>query len=110
MDYIFCIAVEEVEAWLLGDEQALLSAYPKAKIQVLRTYVQDSICGTWEVLADAVYPGGSQKLHKEHFSFMEIGKLKAEWARNIGIHMNLSANQSPSFNYFIGEIEKRLAS
>ena len=110
MDYIFCIAVEEVEAWLLGDEQALLSAYPKAKIQVLRTYVQDSICGTWEVLADAVYPGGSQKLHKEHFSFMEISKLKAEWARNIGIHMNLSANQSPSFNYFIGEIEKRLAS
>lgn len=110
VDHVFCIAVEEVEAWLLGDEQALLSAYPKAKIQVLHTYVQDSICGTWEVLADAVYPGGSQKLHKEHFSFMEIGKLKAEWARNIGVHMDLRANQSPSFNYFIGEIEKRLVS
>ena len=51
-----------------------------------------------------------RKLHKEHVSFMEIGKLKAEWARNIGIHMDLKANRSPSFNNFIGEIEKRLAS
>lgn len=110
VDHVFCIAVEEVEAWLLGDERALLAAYPEAKIQILHAYVQDSICGTWEVLADAVYPDGSQKLHKEHVSFMEIGKLKAEWARNIGIHMDLKANRSPSFNNFIGEIEKRLAS
>lgn len=110
VDHVFCIAVEEVEAWLLGDEQALLAAYPKAKIQVIRSYVQDSICGTWETLADAVYPGGSQRLHKEHASYMEIGKLKAEWARNIGIHMDLTANQSPSFQSFIGEIKKRLVS
>ena len=110
VDHMFCIAVEEIEAWLLGDEQALLTAYPKAKVQILRTYVQDSICGTWEFLADVVYPGGRQKLRKEHASFMEIGKLKAAWAGNIGIHMDLKANQSPSFNNFITEIEKRLVS
>lgn len=86
IDHVFCLAVEEIEAWLLGDRHALLSAYPHAKMHVLNTYVQDSICGTWEVLADAVYPGGTSKLSREHASFIEIGKLKAEWAQNIGIH------------------------
>lgn len=28
-DHVFCIAVEEVEAWLLGDKNAVLSAYPR---------------------------------------------------------------------------------
>ena len=59
---LFRIAIEEGEAWLLGDRAAVKAAYPKAKDAVLDNYVQDSICGTWEVLADAVYPGGSQPL------------------------------------------------
>lgn len=110
IDHVFCLAVEEIEAWLLGDRHALLSAYPHAKMHVLNTYVQDSICGTWEVLADAVYPGGTSKLSREHASFIEIGKLKAEWAQNIGIHTDLKSNESPSFNDFIHEIERRLVS
>ena len=110
IDHVFCLAVEEIEAWLLGGRHALLSAYPHAKMHVLNTYVQDSICGTWEVLADAVYPGGTSKLSREHASFIEIGKLKAEWAQNIGIHMDLKSNESPSFNDFIHEIERRLVS
>ena len=110
IDHVFCLAVEEIEAWLLGDRHALLSAYPHAKMHVLNTYVQDSICGTWEVLADAVYPGGTSKLSREHASFIEIGKLKAEWAQNIGIRMDLKSNESPSFNDFIHEIERRLVS
>ena len=110
IDHVFCLAVEEIEAWLLGDRHALLSAYPHAKMYVLNTYVQDSICGTWEVLADAVYPGGTSKLSREHASFIEIGKLKAEWAQNIGIHMDLKSNESPSFNDFIHEIDRRLVS
>ena len=87
-----------------------MSAYPHAKMHVLNTYVQDSICGTWEVLADAVYPGGTSKLSREHASFIEIGKLKAEWAQNKGIHIDLKSNESPSFNDFIHEIERRLVS
>ena len=47
---------------------------------------------------------------REHASFIEIGKLKAEWAQNIGIHMDLKSNESPSFNDFIHEIERRLVS
>ena len=109
LDHVFCIAVEEVEAWLLGDEAAVLAAYPSAKLQLLHTYVQDSICGTWEVLADVVYPGGVSKLKKDCPTYIEIGKYKSEWARNIGIHMDIAHNNSPSFNHFITEINKRLS-
>jgi hypothetical protein len=59
---LFRIAVEEGEAWLLGDRAAVKSAYPNANDVVLNSYVQDSICGTWEVLADAVHSGGSTQL------------------------------------------------
>lgn len=109
VDHVFCIAVEEVEAWLLGDEAAILAAYPLAKIQQLHTYVQDSICGTWEVLADVVYPGGVSKLKKECSTYIEIGKCKSEWAQKIGSHMDIEHNNSPSFNHFMAEITKRLS-
>lgn len=109
IDHVFCIAVEEMEAWLLGDEQAILKAYPNAKRNVMEAYVQDSICGTWEVLADAIYPGGRQRLHKEHRAYLEIGKLKSEWAENIGSYMVLEKNVSPSFQLFIEAVEKRCA-
>lgn len=110
VDHVFCIAVEEVEAWLLGDEAAILAAYPSAKLQQLHAYVQDSICGTWEVLADVVYPGGVSKLKKDCPTYIEKGKCKSEWARKIGVYMDMSHNISPSFNHFITEINKRLAS
>lgn len=108
LDHVFCIAVEEVEAWLLGDRAALTAAYPSARSQVLNSYVQDSICGTWEVLADAVYPGGLAKFRKDCPTYMERGAYKSEWARRIGTHMGLAGNASPSFRHFITEIRKRL--
>lgn len=42
----FCIAIEEGEAWLLGDIPAIKAAYPKAKDNILNGYQNDSICGT----------------------------------------------------------------
>ena len=54
----FCIAVEEGEAWFLGDIAAIKEVYPKAKDKVLNNYKNDSICDTWELLAEAVFPGG----------------------------------------------------
>lgn len=107
-DHVFCIAVEEIEAWLLGDEQAILAAYPNAKLSHLHAYEQDSICGTWEVLADVVYPGGSAKMKKICQAYGEIGKIKCEWATNIGGYMNWSSNKSPSFQFFTSEIDKRI--
>ena len=108
LDHVFCIAVEELEAWLLGDENAILAAYPSAKLPLLRSYEQDSICGTWEVLADMLYKGGRNKLKRNSPYYGETGTLKCEWARNIGAQMDIHNNKSPSFNHFINALESRL--
>lgn len=108
IDYVFCIAIEEMEAWLLGDSCALMQAYPSARRQALRTYQQDSICGTWELLADVVYPGGVKKFKKNCPTYCEKGKYKTIWAQKIGTYMDIDSNSSPSFNSFIQEIQSRL--
>ena len=56
---LFRLAIEEMEAWYFGDRAALLKAFPRAKRDVLDRYVQDSVCGTWELMADAVHAGGA---------------------------------------------------
>ena len=35
----FCVAIEEGEAWLLGDLSAIKIAYPKAKEAILNSYI-----------------------------------------------------------------------
>ena len=99
----FCIAIEEGEAWLLGDYFAIKAAYPNAKEDVLRSYLNDSICGTWEKLADAVYPGGSKKL--KSLGGQIIGKHKSEWAQKIAPQIEIERNKSPSFRYFTNTIK-----
>lgn len=95
---LFRIAIEESEAWLLGDTEAVRGAYPKAKASILRGYVQDSICGTWEVLADAVFPGGSAKLRKQ--GYPNTGTAKCEWAQKIAPRLDVERNRSKSFQVF----------
>lgn len=95
---VFRLAIEEIEAWLLGDRQALLAAYPRARKAALQRYKQDSICDTWELLADAIYPGGSSKLADG--GYQQIGAMKSEWARLIGERMDVESNVSPSFRKF----------
>jgi hypothetical protein len=91
----FGLATEEVEAWYLGDRQALGKAYPKADAKVLKRYVQDSVCGTWELLADALVRGGVKAVKAQ--TWASAGVLKHEWADKIGPLMDVSRNQSPSF-------------
>lgn len=110
IDHVFCIAVEEMEAWLLGDREALLQAYPTAKAQKLKDYEQDSICGTWEVLADIVYPKGIKQFKKDFPTFMEVGQKKSEWAKQIGQYMDPERNISASFQFFWKELKKRAVS
>ena len=94
----FCIAIEEGEAWFLGDLNAIRTAYPRAKNRVLEAYINDSICGTWEKLADAVYLGGSSALSIR--GWQVIGAEKSKWAEKITPHMDMTNNASPSFRYF----------
>ena len=109
MDHVFCLAIEEVEAWLLGDESAIQKAYPEYKKSALHDYNQDSICGTWEVLADVVYKGGLREIRRRKMSYMEIGQLKSEWADKIGSQMVFEDNKSPSFKFFYEAICNRLS-
>lgn len=92
---LFRLAIEEIEAWYFGDQSALLAAYPRAKLDVLGKYVQDSTCGTWELLADAVYVGGSAVIKKAGWPLP--GQVKHEWAKKIGPLMDPGRNISPSF-------------
>lgn len=93
----FCIAIEEGEAWYLGDLEAVKKAYPSAKSAILNAYTNDSICGTWEKLADAIFVGGNAKLSKLSG---QSGKEKSIWAQKISPYMNVDKNSSPSFCYF----------
>ena len=100
----FCIAVEEGEAWLLGDLPAIKLAYPNAKDDVLNCYENDSICGTWELLADAVFRGGATRLRNE--GWRSAGREKSAWAERITPHMDVEMNKSPSFCYFRTKIRE----
>ena len=104
---LFRLAVEEMEAWFLGDRPALLAAYPRAKKDVLTRYEQDTVCGTWELLADAVHPGGSRAVKKAGWPLP--GDLKHEWAWNIGPHMDIASNLSPSFCKFRDGLRRLVA-
>ena len=99
----FCIAVEEGEAWLLGDLPAVTGTYPQARQTVLRQYKNDSICNTWECLADAVYPGGHEALKKQ--GWRTVGEQKSIWAKSIAPRMDIGNNQSPSFRHLCDKIQ-----
>lgn len=109
IDHAFCIAVKEMEAWLLGDIKAIEKAYPNAKKSAIKDYVQDEIGDTWEILANMIYPGGMNKLQKNAAgSYGLIGEMKAEWADRIGKKMEIDQNISPSFNAFMRELTMRV--
>lgn len=105
---MFRLAIEEIEAWYLGDRNALTKAYPRAKITVLHSYTQDSICNTWELLADAVHTGGSRAIKKAGWPLP--GQIKNDWAEKIGPYLEPKCNTSPSFVKFCDGLYKLTAS
>ena len=60
--------------------------------------MNDSICGTWERLADAVYPGGAIALSRK--GWQAVGAEKSRWAEDISPEMDVDRNRSQSFHYF----------
>jgi hypothetical protein len=100
MQTIFRIAIEELEAWFLGDKPALEKAYPNGNFSVYDKYKQDSQCGTWEVLAELVHTGGLQALMAKGKRSVRVLEEKRKWAAKIAPEMDVTANQSPSFCSF----------
>jgi hypothetical protein len=92
------LCVEETEAWLLGDAEAVMQAYPDADPTLLSEYIQDSICGTWEVLCRAILKDQAERVIR--VGYPAIGQYKNEWASRISDYMNPDLNQSPSFRKF----------
>ncbi len=101
-----CLAIEEIEAWILGDRDALSRPFPSAAHSILERYERDSICGTRELPGEAVYPGGLKYL--KQLPYPEIGRLNSERAGRIGEHLNLDSNASPSFQMFRQTIQRLL--
>jgi hypothetical protein len=84
---LFRIAIEETESFYLGDPEAIQAAFPQAKIRRMKDYVQDSICGTWELFQRVVDAKSEDKV---------------DWAERMGRHLGTEwsgrgANRSPSF-------------
>jgi hypothetical protein len=92
---LFRLAIEEMEAWYLGDRDALHRAYPKARLRALDHYVQDSVCGTWELVAEAIYPGRARAIRQAGWPLP--GQIKHEWAGRIGPLLDPETNLSSSF-------------
>lgn len=92
----FCFAIEELESWFLADKEAILLAYPNADEIIHNKYVQDSICGTWEVLGAMLKSNIGTYPKRDRRVLME----KCVWAKKISPHMNIRSNRSPSFQEF----------
>jgi hypothetical protein len=89
------IAVEELEAWFIGDVEALVSAYPGVPRSLgQRRGLRDPDAvrgGTWEALERVLQDAG-------HF---RSGLRKVEAAGRIAAHMEPSRNRSRSFRCFV---------
>lgn len=95
---LFRLAIEETESWFIADENAVLAAYPKARVQRLRGIAPDSIVGAWEVLADVL------KADKKEVT----GVDKYQWANAIAPHLDLDNPRSPSLKLLIDGIQHEL--
>lgn len=86
------IAVEELEAWFLGDFQAMRQAYPRLPETLPRKFANpDAVTGgTWESLEKFMQQNG----------YFRGGYPKVEAARAISARMNPENNMSRSFQVF----------
>lgn len=90
---LFRIAIEEMEAFYLGDKKAIKEAFPKSKLNKAGNYIQDSIFGTWELFQKIIGDNTDDK---------------PKWAEQMGKYMTTEweTNQSPSFQQFCKAVLK----
>jgi len=96
------LAVEELEAWLLGDIEAVRANYPKVPPSLSRKAGfrdPDAIVGgTWEALERVLQAAGY------HLGGLE--KIRA--AREVATHMVPDRNRSRSFQGFVAALRETL--
>ncbi|CAM2754238.1 DUF4276 family protein [Skermania piniformis] len=97
------IAVEELEAWFLGDVSAICSAYPRVnpKIHLARSKLRapDDVVGAADELERILNKAGYHK-----------GRLvKTTAAADIAAHMDVENNHSPSFRAFRDGVRRLVA-
>lgn len=95
---LFRLAIEETESWFIADEGALKSAFPRAKMQRIRSTTPDAIVGAWELLADAL------KIKRHEVT----GADKFAWATAIAPHLNLDNPRSPSLRKLIEGVNREV--
>ena len=104
------IAVDELEAWFLGDVEALRAAYPRVPATLreraaFRT--PDSIRGgTWEALARELQKAG----YYANPGARKPGMPKIEVARKVSRYMDPERNTSHSFQVFVRGVQALVAS
>lgn len=88
------IAVEELEAWLLGDLSALRAAYPRLPsglAEQARFRDPENITGgTWEALEHLL----------QRYGYYRAGLRKAQLAAEVAPHLDVERNRSRSFQVF----------
>ena len=86
------LAVSELEAWFLGDREAISAAYPRIHANHFKSTYRDpdALPDTWETLHRILRKGG----------YYPGQYLKVEAAEQIAACLNPTRNQSVSFRYF----------
>jgi len=86
-----CVAIEETEAFYLGDLKALKRAFPEADMKLARAYEPDSVIGTWEYFGQVINDGGENKV---------------AWADAISPYLTTDpkVSRSPSFKEFVRQL------
>ncbi|MEO5329143.1 MAG: DUF4276 family protein [Magnetococcus sp. THC-1_WYH] len=107
LNVLVCFAIEETEAWYLGDQMALFKAFPEAQHRksLVDGYVlDDPACGTWELLVRITLGQDPAILRKR--GRYESGEIKVQLANKISPHMDVETNRSPSFQAFRNRLRK----
>lgn len=92
---LFRIAMEEIEAWFLADQNAVVAAYPKADFKGIPSHGIDQVDDPSDELTKCL----GEPLPC-------TGQMKAVWAENIAPHLDLDAPKSPSLKKFIEGIQR----
>ncbi|MBO8093443.1 MAG: DUF4276 family protein [Prosthecochloris sp.] len=86
------IAVEELEAWFIGDPEALRAAFTSLRrVEIPKSFKNPDTNGTWEQLHRFLKKQG---IYRGHYP-------KIEAAKSIARHMDVSRNASRSFQQFV---------